>query len=155
MGPPLHREELAGFAQELLPLRSRLTSHGDQTDYPPGWTDTYSVSSDPRLPHSRGSLLRPNSPSAPRGLPPGSNSSLPHQDDHGPLEAERPHPCGGEGHMTVPVHMAALAGSSGSATPRRSPVVTTLAIPVPVRGGLPPISGPSSRGHTESATDPC
>ena len=73
------------------------------------------------------------------------------------------HICGGEGHIAVLAHMTTLrwhvaerAGSSGSVTPSRSPVVTPQCwlYQPPVRGGLPTMSGPSSRGHMESATDP-
>ena len=65
------------------------------------------------------------------------------------------HVRGGEGHMAVLAHMAALTQEWFSDT-QAIPgcYTTTLAVPAPVKGGLPPMSGPSSRGHTESATDP-
>ena len=124
------REGLAGFAQELLPLRSGLTSPcGDQLTTPQGGLTLIVPALILNSPHSRRSLLRPSSPSAPGGLPPpGSDSSLlpPGPRSLGSREAPRSSLFdligqmlestirGGEAHMAVLTHMAALArGSMG------------------------------------------
>ena len=126
------RDGLTGFAQELLPLRSRLTSpRGDQLTTPQGG-----------LTHIVSALVTLNSPT--HGGPYSDRAhcqhrGYSHQDDYSPWKrrgfevllltyywpnAGVHHICGGEGHMAVLAHMAALAGSSRSVTPRRSLVVT-------------------------------
>ena len=139
----VHWKRMIGFAQVLLPLHSGLTSPcGDPLTTPKGGL-TLIVSSDHQLsppPHSRGSSLRLNSPSAPGGIPSDSDrAAYPTRATTVPWKqrgfkvllltyywpnAGVHHIRGGEGHMAVLAHMAALAGSSGSVTPRRSLVVT-------------------------------